>query len=213
MTFLGCSNASGSHCCTLVLINKSAKSRCFKHMYIDTLPVHYISQNLGWTAIYLVRGRTSASCHLCAKYANSRDWRRREFWIHGEKVEKKPDLRIFYLPNAWGGGQIKDTLFPRDGSFWWNNRDVDIHDRSRDNQRRPRTFAGHLFNINQPECAVGICKKPKNQERIERNVSEWKRAKGFKNNTNRVNLIELERIHKEKRAEILYTERWITEWK
>eukprot|EP00117_Sycon_ciliatum_P016527 scpid93245/ scgid15916/ Jerky protein homolog-like; Human homolog of mouse jerky gene protein len=48
VTLLGCSDASGSHRLPLVLINKSAKPRCFKHMSMDTLPVHYMSQKKSW---------------------------------------------------------------------------------------------------------------------------------------------------------------------
>ena len=48
VTILACSNASGSHYLPLVLINKSAKPRCFKHMDINSLPVHYYSQKKSW---------------------------------------------------------------------------------------------------------------------------------------------------------------------
>ncbi len=48
VTILGCSNASGSYGLPLVLINKSAKPRCFKHMDMTSLPVSYYSQKKSW---------------------------------------------------------------------------------------------------------------------------------------------------------------------
>lgn len=48
VTILGCSNASGSYRLPLVLINKSAKPRCFKHMDMKSLPVSYYSQKKSW---------------------------------------------------------------------------------------------------------------------------------------------------------------------
>ena len=40
VTLLACVNASGTCRLTLAFIHKSAKPRCFKHMNMDTLPVH-----------------------------------------------------------------------------------------------------------------------------------------------------------------------------
>ena len=48
VTLLGCSNASGTCKLPLVFIHKSAKPRCFKHMDMNTLPVHYFSQPKAW---------------------------------------------------------------------------------------------------------------------------------------------------------------------
>lgn len=39
VTLLACSNASGTYRLPLVLINKSARPRCFKHTNMDALPV------------------------------------------------------------------------------------------------------------------------------------------------------------------------------
>ena len=43
-----CANASGTHRLPLMLINKSQKPRCFKHMDMNNLPVHYYAQNKSW---------------------------------------------------------------------------------------------------------------------------------------------------------------------
>ena len=48
VTIMACSNASGSHRLPLVVINKSAKPRCFKQMDMDALPVHYFPQTKSW---------------------------------------------------------------------------------------------------------------------------------------------------------------------
>jgi len=48
VTILGCSNASGTHRLPLMFINKSKKPRCFKHMDMNNLPVHYYAQNKSW---------------------------------------------------------------------------------------------------------------------------------------------------------------------
>ena len=49
VTVLACSNAkTGLHRLPLVFINKSAKPRCFKHMIMSILPVHYYSQKKSW---------------------------------------------------------------------------------------------------------------------------------------------------------------------
>lgn len=48
VTILGCCNASGSCKLPLVLINKSSKPRCFKHMNMRNLPVRYYSQRKSW---------------------------------------------------------------------------------------------------------------------------------------------------------------------
>ena len=45
---LQCANASGTHRLPLAVINKSAKPRCFKHMDMNVLPVHYLSQKKSW---------------------------------------------------------------------------------------------------------------------------------------------------------------------
>ena len=45
---LGCANASGTCKLPLAFIHKSAKRRCFKHIDIASLPVHYFSQRKGW---------------------------------------------------------------------------------------------------------------------------------------------------------------------
>ena len=49
VTLLACANASSSHCLPLAFINKSTKRRCFKHMGMSSLPVHYFSQKKSWT--------------------------------------------------------------------------------------------------------------------------------------------------------------------
>ena len=48
VTILACSNASGSCRIPLAFIHKSIKPRCFKHMNMDSLPVHYFAQNKSW---------------------------------------------------------------------------------------------------------------------------------------------------------------------
>ena len=48
VTLLGCANASGTCKLPLVFINKSAKPCCFKHMDINSLPVHYAAQKKSW---------------------------------------------------------------------------------------------------------------------------------------------------------------------
>ena len=45
---LGCTNATGTHKLKPVLIGKSAKPRCFKHVNMDALPVIYKSQRNAW---------------------------------------------------------------------------------------------------------------------------------------------------------------------
>lgn len=45
---LACSNASGTFRLLLVVINKSTKPRCFKHMDMKSLPVVYMSQKKSW---------------------------------------------------------------------------------------------------------------------------------------------------------------------
>ena len=48
VTLLACANASGTHRLPLMLINKSQKPRCFKHMDMNNLPVHNYAQNKSW---------------------------------------------------------------------------------------------------------------------------------------------------------------------
>ena len=48
VTLLGCANASGTCRLPLVFISKSAKPRCFKHMDMSSLPVHYVAQKNSW---------------------------------------------------------------------------------------------------------------------------------------------------------------------
>ena len=48
VTLLACANASGTHRLPLMLINKSRKPRCFKHIDMNNLPVHYYAQNKSW---------------------------------------------------------------------------------------------------------------------------------------------------------------------
>ena len=48
VTVLACANASGTHRLPLAVINKIAKPRCFKHMDMNALPVHYLSQKKSW---------------------------------------------------------------------------------------------------------------------------------------------------------------------
>ena len=48
VTLLACANASGTHRLPLMLINKSQKPRCFKHMNMSNLPVHYYAQKKSW---------------------------------------------------------------------------------------------------------------------------------------------------------------------
>ena len=43
VTLLGCANASGTCKLPLAFIHKSAHPCCFKHMDMNTLPVHYFS--------------------------------------------------------------------------------------------------------------------------------------------------------------------------
>lgn len=83
MTFLGCSNASESRRYLLVLINKSSKHRCFKHISMVMPPVHYMSKNHGWNASYVEFGSTSRMRHLYTNSVNKTDCMRSEvfFWI------------------------------------------------------------------------------------------------------------------------------------
>ena len=48
VTVLACANASCTHSLPLAVINKSAKPRCFTHMDMNALPVHYLSQKKSW---------------------------------------------------------------------------------------------------------------------------------------------------------------------
>ena len=48
LTVLGCTNATGTHKLKPILIGKSAKLRCFKHVNMDALPVIYKSQRNAW---------------------------------------------------------------------------------------------------------------------------------------------------------------------
>ena len=48
LTVLGCTNATGTHKLKPVLIGKSAKPRCFKHVNMDALSVIYKSQRNAW---------------------------------------------------------------------------------------------------------------------------------------------------------------------
>ena len=48
MTLLACANASRTHRLPLMFINKSQKPRCFKHMDMNNLPVHYYAQSKSW---------------------------------------------------------------------------------------------------------------------------------------------------------------------
>ena len=48
VTILGCANATGTHRLPITLINKSLKPRCFKHMDMRNLPVHYYAQPKSW---------------------------------------------------------------------------------------------------------------------------------------------------------------------
>ena len=56
VTLLGCSNASGTCKLPLAFIHKSAKPRCFKHMDMGSLPVHYLSQSKAWMDAKLFEG-------------------------------------------------------------------------------------------------------------------------------------------------------------
>ena len=48
LTVLGCTNALGTHKLKPVLIGKSTKPRCFKHVNMDALPVIYTSKRNAW---------------------------------------------------------------------------------------------------------------------------------------------------------------------
>ena len=48
LTVLGCTNATGTHKLKPVVIGKSAKPRCFKHVNMDALPAIYKSQRNAW---------------------------------------------------------------------------------------------------------------------------------------------------------------------
>lgn len=48
VTILACANAAGTCRIPLLLINKSKKPRCFKHMDMENLPVHYAAQSKSW---------------------------------------------------------------------------------------------------------------------------------------------------------------------
>ena len=48
VTLLACSNAAGTCRLPLTFIHTSAKPRCFKHMDMNSLPVHYYSQKKAW---------------------------------------------------------------------------------------------------------------------------------------------------------------------
>ena len=67
VTLLACTNASGSRRLPLVFINKSAKSRCFKHMDMSSLSTSallFTKEIRGWTVASSVSGSTSGLCHL-----------------------------------------------------------------------------------------------------------------------------------------------------
>ncbi len=49
VTLLACSNAAGTCRLPLMFIHTSAKPRCFKHMDMNSLPVHYYLQKKAWT--------------------------------------------------------------------------------------------------------------------------------------------------------------------
>ena len=48
VSILACTNAAGTHKLPLLLIGKSQKPRCFKHVKLDRLPVTYRAQNNTW---------------------------------------------------------------------------------------------------------------------------------------------------------------------
>ena len=68
-TLLACANTSGIHRLSMVFINKNVKPRCFKHMDISTLPVHYCLQKKSWMdcSIFSEWFLPPAVCDICEK--------------------------------------------------------------------------------------------------------------------------------------------------
>ena len=48
VSLLACANSTGTHRLPILLIGKSQKPRCFKHVNMDSLPVNYSAQKTTW---------------------------------------------------------------------------------------------------------------------------------------------------------------------
>ena len=48
ITALACANATGSHRLPMLVIGKSKKPRCFKHVNMSAMPIVYTSQKSAW---------------------------------------------------------------------------------------------------------------------------------------------------------------------
>lgn len=69
LTVLGCTNATGTHKLQAIFIGKSAKPRCFEHVYMDAFPV------------------------ICKSIRNLPGWVRREILAEWFKKEFVPALK------------------------------------------------------------------------------------------------------------------------
>ena len=102
MTILACSNASRSHHLPLVLINKTAKPRCFKHMDMNSLPVHYYSQKKSWM-----------DCRIFSEWFHQRFVPSVRIFCRMHKFETKALLLLDNAPSH----QLSGTLQSDDGKI------------------------------------------------------------------------------------------------
>ena len=63
VTLLSCTNASGTHRLPLMLINKSQKPRCFKHMDMNNLPAITMLKVSPGCVSYSLIGSITSLCH------------------------------------------------------------------------------------------------------------------------------------------------------
>lgn len=122
----------------------------------------------------------------------------------------------FFRRSLWTNGneqkeRTNDPLFNDQGRFGRHPRSIDRTRKRHNNQRKyfPKKPFGKCFNCERYGCSLSTCKAPKDQYRIDINMEEWKRQRGYGSRTRRVSIAELNLMGREEAAEIMYAERYV----
>lgn len=105
--------------------------------------------------------------------------------------------------------QVKDTFFNRKGRFGRSPKHVDQSGKQRSGFRKKggRKITESSFNCVFDDCSIVECKVPHNQDRIAKNIAQWKKSRGFKPRTKTISIYELCGLDKEEAIEIMFAER------
>lgn len=156
---------------------------------LNSFQIHITSMNKPLRDLYLFRVANTQE----GKHEVKQEYIRKKLWKYQGREEKN----------------VNDTLYTGQGRYGRNPRHIyrsAKQCRSATCQHHPKKFSASCFNCGNNKCSIATYDNPKDQDLIAKNLSAWKKERGFKlHRPLRIILAELSTLHRDYAAKIMFT--------